>query len=86
MRTRITDEFGVRWVVEAGDPARKFVNRLSANGFAHIVLTRAMLRGKIERAGQQGQMEPAMVRLADCEALLEREGLLDGSNQTQAPG
>ncbi len=80
MRISIHDELGVRWEVEAGDPARPLINRLKANGFAHMVLTRAMLRGKLSTAGQRGAIDPALVRLADCELRLKREGLLDGSN------
>lgn len=34
----VEDETGRPWAVEAGDPARKFVNELSAKGLTWVVL------------------------------------------------
>ena len=71
---RVTDEHGVKWFVRAGDPGRKAVTKLKGLGFTQVVLTRALLRGTIKRAGVAHATDPQDVRLYDCEMALDREG------------
>ena len=66
------DEFGVRWRVEAGDPARPLLNYLERRGFRTVVLPRsAYLAGT---AGLVVSYEPsdvlARARLLECVGVL----------------
>ena len=67
-----TDEFGTRWRVEAGDPARPLLNYLERRGFRTVVLPRsAYLAGS---AGLVVSYEPSDVlsraRLLECVGVL----------------
>ena len=59
------DECGVRWSVQARDPASKLVNTLHRKGYQYIVLPRkTYISGEVVHAESEDFI--ANIRLADC--------------------
>ena len=59
------DEYGVRWIVQARDPASKLVNTLHRKGYGWVVLPRKTFRtGEIVAAESDDYIRN--VRLNDC--------------------
>lgn len=70
---RIEDQGGVRWKVDAHDPASQYVNRLKRLGFGYVVLPRLtfMSGALIDEAPPADAPLVRSVRLADCLAVLK---------------
>ena len=76
MGLTIADQYGVPWIVEAGDPCREATNLLKSKGYARIILRRETLVSGpphgIMVETTAAALEPlAWVRLLDCNNVLK---------------
>lgn len=68
--SRILDEYGTPWEVEAGDPARAHINYLRAKGYEYVVLPRLTLTTGAVCGIMKEPHTLDDVRLLDCVAVL----------------
>jgi hypothetical protein len=70
----IEDDRGNKWVVQAGDPARKLVTRLERKNYTWMVLpATTMMTGELPEAREVAHDELADVRMMDCVQALEED-------------
>lgn len=70
MNKQTIDEYGVRWSVQARDPASKLVNTLRRKGYMYVVLPRKTYRtGELTDCNSDDYL--INVRLKDCVQCLQ---------------
>jgi hypothetical protein len=68
----IEDDRGNKWVVQAGDPARKLITRLERSNYGWVVLPAlALATGSLPETVKLPPTELAAFRMADCLKSLE---------------